>query len=183
MADAFENEQFRNLLRVHSRQALLILYEHYSAGLYKTAFKLARNKTAAFDIVQDTFLAVWDNRKDLVRHHEISIERYLAKIVRNKAVSYYKRKRHAELDMLTTFMEFASEEDTSADLIQKELYLQFRSYITQMPQRQREVIELRIDRHLAPEQIASELGVSRSMVEASYTRALKNLKEWALSLK
>jgi RNA polymerase sigma-70 factor, ECF subfamily len=179
MSSVFDNERFRKLLRTQPWEALLTLYEQYSDTLFKIAVKLTRNDSIAFDVVQDTFMTIWENRKSLSKMHEKSIEYYLARIVRNKAVDYYKRRRHADIDVVMLFVDFHADDDIIGSIIAGELYSEFREQILKLPPREQEVIIMKIDRQMSLDEIAGKLNISRKMVEKIQTQAIKSLKKWA----
>src|SRR6187549_4046328 len=92
MATATDNEQFRKLLSVYPAKAIEILYEQFEQSLKKIALKLTQDPLATEDIVQDSFMVIWENHKQLSQMHELSIEHYLNKIVRNKSVDFFKER-------------------------------------------------------------------------------------------
>ena len=52
-------------LRNGSYQAFTQIYEAYADRLYSFVLKQLKNRSLAQDIVQDTFLRLWDNRSQL----------------------------------------------------------------------------------------------------------------------
>ena len=90
MPDFIDNEHLRNLLRTTPGDAIQILYKHYAGSLRAIARKLTRDEGAAEDIVQEAFVYVWRHADQLGKVHEKSIQHYLVKVVRNRAISHYK---------------------------------------------------------------------------------------------
>jgi len=84
-----DNERFRILLRNYPVQALELVYKLYYKSLLQIAWNLTRDSDAAKDIVQDAFMVLWADRKKLSKFNEKSIENYLVRIVRNKAVTFF----------------------------------------------------------------------------------------------
>jgi RNA polymerase sigma-70 factor (ECF subfamily) len=180
MSAVINNERFRILLRSQPVEALGLIHQLYSKSLFLIAYRLTRDQDEARDIVQDTFHLVWKNRKQLSRHHEKSIEHYLVRVVRNKAVSYFKRRRHLRIDDLQFLKGGLSNTQYVSEFesLQQELILEMRNQINTFPMREQQCLLMKIDREMSLDQIAAELKISRKMVEKSQTNALKRLKKW-----
>lgn len=178
MSSCFDNERFRRLLRVQPWEALQTVYEKYSSKLLRLAQYLTRDSDVAHDIVQDAFLSIWDNRKTLSKFHSQSIEHYLTRIVRNRSVSVFKQRRHADIDIVMLFTDFAQNDDNDGS-ISYEVYKEFRRQIDNLPMRQRQSLSMKIDQQMSLDEIAAALKVSRKMVEKSQLRAVRALRQWA----
>jgi RNA polymerase sigma-70 factor (ECF subfamily) len=182
MPTAIDNESFRKLLRVYPGEAVALLYELLAKGLLKYAMALTGDDDAAKDIVQETFIYVYDNSKTLSKHHELSIERYLIRIVRFKSISFFRRVRHVDIDTLIFPDDRTGhppDNPVEAAMIRRELIEEARDIIATFPRRERECLLLRIDREMHPDQIAEELNVTRKAVERSITAAKKRLRKFA----
>lgn len=179
MAFVFDNVRFRKLLRTQPWDAYELLYQHFRIPLINVATRLTRDRHAAHDIVQDSFVAMWDMQKKLYRTHEKAIENYLAKIVRYKAMTYFKRRRHLDIDVVSLYQEFANEEESVESFITKELYFEFRQFIHALPPRQKQCLTMKIDKLMSLDEIAAKLKISRKTVELCQTIALKKLRKWA----
>lgn len=68
-----------------SEGALAILYERHSSVIYARALRLTRDHSAAEEIVQETFLALWD-RAELFDPSRGSLAGWLLTIARNRSV-------------------------------------------------------------------------------------------------
>lgn len=153
--------------------AVQLLHQHYQQSLLRIAFNLTREHAAAQDIVQDTFFLVWQQRHQLSQHHDKSIEHFLVRVVRNKAITYFKRKKLQSIQDLR-FLQIPTD-NTQPDT----LIIAMRNHITTFTPRQQQCILLKIDHNLSLDEIATQLGVSRKMVEKAQTAALKRLRQWA----
>jgi RNA polymerase sigma-70 factor, ECF subfamily len=180
MAGGIDNERFRRLLRLRPGKALKLVYDLYYQSLCSLALYLTRDVDASKDIVHDTFLILWSERKKLSKHHDKSIEHYLVRIVRNKSVSYYKRKKTIDIDALLMITDFAEVEDNPIEL---ELMVEMRKVIAGFSRREKECLLLKIDQRMSLDHIALHLGVSRKMVEKSQNNAMKKLRKWAVNRK
>ncbi len=67
------------------------LFHFYYSGLVLLSFRLVGDKDVAEDIVQDFFLRLWANRKNLVIKQ--SIKSYFFTSIKNKSLDFLKRKK------------------------------------------------------------------------------------------
>ena len=183
MSGFIENEQFRKLLLAFPAKAIAFLYDQYYQSLIGIARKLTHDQKTSEDIVQETFVHVWENHQQLGQYHERSIEHYLVKVVKNKAISRYKRTlqlNERKMEFINGYF-FRSNDPSVEDLIIKiEINKEIREIIRSFPRRERECLMMKLDEELTPDQIAERLKVSRKAVERSITSANKRLrKHWS----
>ena len=175
MSPIIDNEQIRKLLGSSPARAVEILYGFYYKSLRSIACSLTRDPVVAEDIIQETFLAVMRNSRQLSKWHERSIEHYLVRVVRNLSVSYYRRQKLLRLeDMAVAKRELAEAPEggmSQADTIQF-----IRRAVRTFPKRERECLMMKIDGNVSPDEIASRLNISRKSVERSLTSAIKRLQ-------
>lgn len=181
MSSALNNDRFRKLLRSHPVQALEVLHQLYYKSLVTIANRLTKDEDAAQDIVQDVFKTIWEKRKELSQFHEKSIERYLVRIVRYKAFSFFKRRKLLRFDDLHFLKNsLKTDQDEPYEL---EIISEMRKYISTFPKREQQCMFMKIDNNMSLDEIASTLNVSRKMVEKSQTSAMKRLRNWAQDYK
>lgn len=185
MATVIDNERFRKLLGSRPAEAVTQLYEVTGKRLLKYATTLTQDEEAAKDIIQDTFLHILSASKKLSNYHTHSIEHYLVRVVRFKAISHYNRVQHVDIDSLL----FTSDRPVGGhdspienSMIKAEIVLEARQFISTFPPREQECFLLLIDHNLTLDQIAARLKVKRKAVERSVTSARKRLRAWAKRL-
>lgn len=184
MAGTLDHERFRKLLYSLPSKAIEILYEHYYRSLIGIARSLTHDDNAAEDIVQETFVHVWEHHRRLGQPHDQSIEHYLVRVVRNKSVTHYKRVRHLheqKIKFLYGQHVHVNDVPMEARLIRSETSQEIRAIILTFPRRERECLFLKLDEDLTVDQIAVRLAVSRKAVERSITSANKRLRRFWLS--
>jgi RNA polymerase sigma-70 factor, ECF subfamily len=151
------------------------LYRRSYAGLVAFAREYVGDFSAAEDVVQDVFLAVWRRRNELELRS--SIRTYLYSAVRNAALDRLKHadgvRRHG-MKAATALTPPAQPADSA--LRQRELASAVEAALQQLPQRAREVFIMSRDGGLSYAEIAGVLGVSVKAVEASMSRALRALR-------
>ena len=88
-ANDTETIQIVSELKNNPEKAYTLLYTQYASLLYGFAFNLTKSESISEDIVQEAFIKIWINRKDL--HIETSIKSYLFKMVQNMCIDSFRR--------------------------------------------------------------------------------------------
>jgi RNA polymerase sigma-70 factor, ECF subfamily len=181
--DGSFKEVISNLNRGDS-DAFNLLYRTYYKRLYNFACSYLKDDFVAGNIVQDTFLSLWENREKI--EPETNLPAYLLTIVRNKALNHLHRltiktkveenvKNQAlrELELRCATLEACNPEQMFhadvEDIIRKTL--------ESLPDQCRKVITLSRFEGLTNKEIAAKLAISAKTVEFHITRALKPLRE------
>ncbi|HEV8512750.1 MAG TPA: sigma-70 family RNA polymerase sigma factor [Cyclobacteriaceae bacterium] len=181
MSGFIENEQFRKLLLAFPAKAIAFLYDQYYQSLIGIARKLTHDQKTSEDIVQETFVHVWENHKQLGQFHERSIEYYLVRVVKNKAISRYKRTlqlNERKIEFTNGYTFHSNDPSIEDKIIRIEINQEIRQFIITFPRRERECLLLKLDEEMTTGQIADRLKVSKKAVERSITSANKRLKKY-----
>lgn len=181
MSGFIHSDRFRKLLLALPQKAIALLYERYYDALVSISDGLVHDRKAAEDIVQETFIHVWEKHRKLGQPDRRSIEHYLVKVVRNKSISWYKESlRHRTYRFVAVREGMLVNEAASVESqwIGKEMSDEIRMFIATFPRRETECLLLRIDEALTTQQIANRLNVSRKAVERSLTSANKRLRKY-----
>ncbi|MBS1680970.1 MAG: sigma-70 family RNA polymerase sigma factor [Bacteroidetes bacterium] len=183
MPGFIENERFRKLLLAFPAKAIEFLYDQYYHSLISIARRLTHDTKVSEDIVQETFVHVWENHKQLGQYHERSIEHYLVRVVKNKAISHYKRTlqlNEKKIEFVNGYSFSSNDPSVEDQIIKAEVNNQVRQIINTFPKRERECLILKLDGGMTTDQIAERLNVSLKAVERSITSANKRLrKHWS----
>lgn len=156
-----------------------VLYAEYYRNLLRIAIDLTGDEEASEDIVQETFVHVWLNAKELGRYHERSIEHYLVRVIRNKAITYYKEHLYISKQMIKFVNGHhvdAVADSPERQMIQVEITREIRDVIAKFPKREYQCLMMKIDEELDDEQISNRLNVTVKAVQRSLTSAKKRLR-------
>ena len=155
-------------LRNGSYQAFTQIYEAYADRLYSFVLKQLKNRSLTQDIVQDTFLRLWDNRSQLNSFGNL------------QAFIFTIAKHQVNELQFEDFMEYCENQATDVSPEDILLYDEFLQQLQQskkvLSQREHEIYELSREKHIPIKQIAEQLDLSEQTVKNYLTSALKILR-------
>src|SRR5690606_13766884 len=153
-------------------------YDFLMDSLYKKlctyAFTLTKNHANAEDIVQNVFVELWTNRKNL--NPDFSIKNYLYRSVYNGFIDHYRKNRpviYLEKKYLEAIDLVVQNEHENLDELMALVNLE----IDQLPPKCRQIFLLNKKDGLTHIEISEYLNVSIKTVEGHITRAFKLLGE------
>lgn len=155
------------------------LYELYHKYLYAFALNLLPSGADAEEIVQNVFLAVWNQRKNLNIHS--SFISYLYGIARHMIYDFIQHKINHEA-FVKYYLENNSEYNfiTEEEVLFNELKLRFETLIIEIPERRREIFLLSRIEKLSYKEIALKLSISENTVDTQIRHALGFLRSQLL---
>ena len=149
------------------------VYNLHWKPLYRTAFRILKDEQAAEDIVQDTFVRLWENW-DTILH--INIKGWLFTTSYHLVLKNLKRLQANESLEKANFSEpLAGEAD---ELIRtRQLQLQLDICVNNLPDQCRRVYTMSKRKEFSIKRIATELGISPKTVEYHVTTALRRIRQ------
>lgn len=163
------------LLREGSEYAFQLIFDRYRNRVYQVAMFYVKSPALAEDIVQDVFLKIWFQRRQLPEL--ISFESWLYTLTRNFTLNCLKKLAH-EWKARASWTRNARQFDEDAD--HKLLNAQYRDLlqqaIRQLPEQQQKVFLLAREKGLSYEAIAGELSLSPFTVKTHMARALSAIR-------
>lgn len=156
------------------------LFRKYHRRLLLYSLKYVESESEALDIVQNIFVAVWENGK--YKQNDELVKAYLFSAVKNSCLNYIKHQkvvRQFEHDAALEIkdMEAVHYQSGEKSLIEKETLKQIDEAINSLTDIYREVIFLSRFEGLKNHEIAEKLNVPVRTVETRIFRALSSLKE------
>jgi len=142
--------------------------------LVRFALRYTRDTAAAKDVVQDSFIKLWQKRTRI--NPEQSLKSYLYTMVRNKALNLVRD--FSNVDMSHEITQYISEREQAEPIGQEEEQLSafFTNWIDQLPDRQKEAFELSRFEGLDHEEIAEVMNLSPKTVNNHIVAALRFLR-------
>lgn len=152
------------------------VFRNYYERLCNYAKTMVNDMDEAEEIVQSTFLALWEKRLGIDIH--TSVKSYLYQAVHNTCLNRIKHNRvkqmHGEYYRYTTDMASNSGSD---QLIGKELEAQINEAIDSLPPQCQTVFKLSRFENLTYAEISQQLNVSVKTIENHMGKALRILRE------
>ncbi len=150
-----------------------VLFDRYYKRLLGYALKVVKQSDLAEELVQETFIKVWENFENISKE-ERSIESYFIKVLKHKIIDNYRKDRtrdkHVNLYKLNT--EFLEDVDREWEL-QKEIDRIYEA----LPLKTAEIFKLSRDKGLTYPEIASQKNISVKTVESHISKALRVFRE------
>ena len=156
------------------------LVERFQRDVYGKAFAILKNHLDADDVVQETFLRVYRALPGF--RFESSFRTWLITVTTRQALNFLARKRdgHESLDPVEDGPEHLAlrvESNQMSVLLDQESRRLLREALPKLPQRQRQALQLKIEKDLKYEDIAREMGISVGSVKAHIFHAIQNLSQ------
>ncbi len=173
---AESDEQLIARVRASDTQAFRLLFEKYQPLLFRNLLFTTRSTDTAHDIVQETFLRVWNHRTSL--QPDLSLLAYLLRISNNLVRDHAKhrevrRRLEGDVPLPTLSIGDDPEQALYMTMLQEKLSGVVR---TKLPAKCREIFLLSRLEGMTNSEVANQLGVSMKTVENQITRALKILR-------
>jgi len=155
------------------------MYRKYFPRLFAFSMHLTRSQTDADEIVQETFIKVWETRERL--NSDLPFAAYLIKIARNLIYNKTtKRLREADLAFNYSQIQSNTSEVTSEEVNYNSLNSLLSEVVNQLPFMQKKVFTMSRLHGMSNQEIASRLQLSQSTVENHINLAIRKLKNLLL---
>jgi RNA polymerase sigma-70 factor (family 1) len=151
------------------------LFEYYSVPLYKFAIGYLKSRELTEDLVQEVFLKIWNNRKDIKTN--TSFQSYLFTIALNAVRKHFNKVSQQNDYKHQVLIDLSNNQsDLDKNLDYESLLEKLDEFIGQMPEKRREVFIRKKYEEKSLKEIAEELSITTKTVEYHITEAMKNLK-------
>ena len=174
-----EDAQLAERVKRHEPQAMADLYDRYGRITYSLILRIVRNSGAAEDLVQETFLRIW-NRAHAFDSKRGALGAWVLAVARNRAIDYL---RSVEGRMTQSASEFDELENPGAfaDFEQNILNIDrvrlVRDALNKLNPNQREVIEMAYYEGLSQSEMAERMKQPLGTVKTWARSALKFLRD------
>lgn len=157
-------------------EAFTIVVKQFGPRLFPQIQRITKNKQWTEDCLQNVFIRVFNSLVDF--RGESSIYSWLYRIANNEAINFIKKEKiRFTSDLGDTSIEFIAQNfdhpAVSAEVIEKHLL----EAISNLPQKQAEVFELKFFQDLKFSEISKLTGLSEGGLKANYHHAVKKIEE------
>lgn len=159
-----------------NESSLEVLFNYYYPRLYHFSKSFLKIETGIDDILQEVFLKVWQNRKQITSVSTFNA--YIFTITKNLLLNEIRRRLNNEKikDNLQK-LSIAEEYRTFDDVEYNDLKVKIENIVNELPERQKEVYNLSREEGLSHKEIAEKLGISPKTVEYHITQSISFLKK------
>ena len=156
------------------KQALAEIYEHYSADIFRYAYRQLDDKQLAEDCVSETFQRFLIAVRGGTSFE--NIRAYLYRVAHNWIADYYRRRPPADISLEDNL--HVNADDNPSLLVTQEMDRQrVRAALLRLSPEQRQVIELRYLENLSHLEVAAVLSKTVEATRALQYRAIEALRE------
>ncbi|GAB6013294.1 RNA polymerase sigma factor [Viscerimonas tarda] len=164
-------------LKEGSHEAYTVLYEFYLPNLYAFIYSLTYSKDFTEEIVQETFVRLWENRTTI--KWGTSFKSYLFTIARNYMLNEFRRQINHPV--FTEYIEYANQLQFAENTTEKQLdFSEFCEELNQakkkLSARQLEIFHLNKELGQSTQAIALRLGITEKSVRNQLSTALNVLR-------
>lgn len=164
-------------IRERDERALEDLYARYSGPLYGLAYQVTRSERFAQDVVQEVFVAVW---RDAARFDPTrgALGPWLFSLARHKAIDLVRRESNVRRHTVDVDLSF----EEAPDDVDREAWLNLRrdrvrAAVAELPDIQREALELAFFSGLTHVEVAERLGIPLGTAKTRIRTALLRLRD------
>ena len=178
MMSQFTNDYAALLERMAAgdHAAFRILFDEHRNRVYAIGLRLLKSEALAEDIVQEVFLKLWTNKKELP--YISNFPAYLNTMTRHHLLNQLKRLAHAEKFASLQKQEATTPSTASEVLEWNELQVTLSKAMNRLTPQQKKVYHLGKAEGLSYEEIAGQLHISRETVKTHMAEALRSVKSY-----
>ena len=171
--------QFQDELKRHDAFSHLI--KKYQQKIYWHIRKIVIDHDDADDVVQETFIKVWQGLHNF--RSDSQLFTWIYRIATNESLNFLQKKRRQNhvplenddsLDLLNTLESSISQDYISGDEIQ----LKLQKAIVLLPEKQQLVFKMKYFEEIKYEDLSEILGTSVGALKASYHHAVKKIEKY-----
>ncbi|GAB1429950.1 sigma-70 family RNA polymerase sigma factor [Ignavibacteria bacterium] len=169
------DEELFNLVKKNDERAFRALYQRYSKRIYAYCLRIVGVRTAADDVFQTVFTAVYEKRETFTGG---SFSAWIFTIARNFSLKARNQQKVvlSKIEALDNYTDYLPDE---SDHTGDDIYIRdaLRAAIASLSEEFRETIELRYFEELSYEEIAEVLGIGIPLAKIRVFRAKQQLQK------
>jgi len=163
-------------LQTDNQSSFEVIFKIFYQPLCRYAYSFLADKEEAEEVVQSTFIQVWEKRSSI--EVQTSFRSYLYRMVRNACLNVLKHKKvkqaHVQHELATAH---ATQESVHETLSSNELELKVGEVMMELPEQCRIIFQMSRFEGLKYAEIAEQLQISTKTVENQIGKALKIMRE------
>lgn len=176
MSSNVTESQLVGRLKRDDANAFDSLFNTYGTKLYTFAMKYLKSESESEELVQDVFVKIWENRKNLKT--DLSFKSYLFTIALNQIRKHF-NKRATALEYLQQVRdsEFEADNQVVESIDYGSVLKRIEEIIEKFPERKKQIFQKSRSEGKSSKEIASELGIAVGTVDNQLSEALRIIRE------
>lgn len=166
-----QNQNLINQLKERKQDAFSKIYDLYSGAIYGVIIKICRSEVLAQEVLQDTFLTVWD-KSHSYDENKASFYTWMYRIARNKSLNAM-RNSEKHIIQNENLGVYTTEEEVHDD----DQLIEIKGSLNHLKPHHKKAIELVFFRGYTHREAYEEMDVPLGTFKSYIRQALKQLKE------
>lgn len=167
-------EQIIYLFKDRDKKAISLVFENYGSVLQNIILRIVKDEAMAQDVLQEALLKIWKNA-GTYDTEKGSLFTWLTRICRNAAIDKTRTKDFRLTETSKMAVDLVSISDTVGDESNfDQLYM--KQLIEQLPEKQRELIDLAYFQGYTQKEISDNLEMPLGTVKTRIRMAIKHLR-------
>jgi RNA polymerase sigma-70 factor, ECF subfamily len=181
---SWDDIQLVTAIAARNAKAIEVIYDRYSALVYKIAMRILQAEDAAADLTQEVFLSLW-NRPDRFDSNRGSLAVFLSVMTRSQSLNRIRQRQSQErlvqrLGQITLgpmTMANSTESRPFDQAALGELRERVCFALQQLPEQQRQVLEMAYYEGLSQSDITERTGIPLGTVKSRSRQGLLKLRD------
>jgi RNA polymerase sigma-70 factor (ECF subfamily) len=165
-------------LRGQNPEGLRQLYKGYGDIMYGLAWQILRNHQEAEDLIQEIFLSLW--RNCTYNPQRGSFKSFLMLLVRSRAIDRLRSRKTTQKVLEQSGQQMGRENVTNVpfeETVSGEIAQRVRVAVTDLPEKQRQAIEMAYFEGLSQQEISQYLDVPLGTVKSWFRLGFNKLRQ------
>lgn len=171
-----EQKQIIAVSRYSDQSAFNALFRSYGARVYHFSYGYLKSSSEAEEIVQDTFIRIWENRATIDAGNSFS--GYIFTIAYHLILNRIRKLRN-EMNCKAVLQQTGHtfHNETEEKILHSDLEKRHHAAMVQLPPRRKIIFQMIREEGLTYKQVADHLHISVKTVESQMAEALKHFKK------
>ena len=171
----YSEEELVYLLKGRDQSAFSYLYDNYSAALYGVIYKMLENRELAEDVLQESFLKIWNNfsNYDSLKGRLFT---WMLNITRNLTTDTIRSKGYKKQSKIQNSENAVNNISDKANTAESFDALGIRKHLTLLKNDQKQIIDLAYFDGLTQDEISKTLNIPLGTVKTRMRAAIIELR-------
>ena len=172
----YNEEDSIRLLKSGDQQLFGTLYDNYARALLGMIKRRIENDTIAEDLLQETFIKIWDNRSHY-DHSKGRLFTWMVAIAQNLSIDYLRSKQNKFDEKINRTEDIISEIDKTTHTATQVDHIGLNRVVTNLKEEQRKLIDLVYFEGFTQEEISKKLNLPLGTIKTRVRSALITLRK------